>query len=1722
PLFRVSVLKIAENSHVLLFNIHHIISDGWSLGVLTREWMQAYAAYIQGESLALAPLTLQYKDYAAWQVAYLQSEMAAKHRHYWLEKFSGEIPVLNLETDCPRPLMQTFAGHTLHFVIAEHRLQAFNAVLNEHAASLFMGLMAVLKVLLLRYSGQQDLIVGTPVRGRMQQELEAQMGFYVNTLALRDVLDPQSSFIQVLEQVKLTATEAFDHQVYPFDQLVDELDLQRDMSRSPLFDVMLALQNIEPVQLSLDQLSVSQYDQENHWDISRFDLMFHFNETSEGLALALNYNTDLFTEERIQRLAEHYLQLLDSVVDAPQQAIKQLNFLSAQEKQWLLTANPQALAALPQFTISERFALQVKTTPENIALIKGSTVLSYRQLQQQVDALSGALYQALGAQHERQAVVGVYSERLEPVYLLACLQIGAVYVPLDSHLPEQRIQYMLSTAKCDLLLHGQNVTVPIALQQQCVCFCADNMETRAAVHATYNGQDLAYILFTSGSTGQPKGVMVRHQGFVAMALAQGALFKLTPQSRVLQFAAIGFDASLSEVFMAWFSGASLVLIDQPTISDAHRFLAFINSQQVTHLTLPPVYLKALNQAPMPSVEVLITAGEAAVIEDALYYARHCHYFNAYGPTEASVCASVYQVDPEQQYAQRVPIGKPLAHLAIFILDTAQNLLPQGLIGEIYIAGEGVASGYVGAAELTAQSFVSLPYLSAKPLYKTGDLGRWNSAGDLEFFGRNDAQIKLSGYRIETEEIAQTLMQHPAIAQAYVTVQHDQHAQPSLCAFYTLQQRCELWPSIAEFYVYDDVVYGSMANDERRNARYRRAFAKALPGKIVVEIGPGPELILSRLALEAGARKIYAIELLAETFHKARQTLKRLGLEDKITLIHGNALEVQLPEKVDYCISEIVGGIGGSEGAAKIINSARRFLKQPENMLPMRSLTKLAAIHLPETAYAYHFSPIATHYVERIFAQLGYPFDLRLCLKNLPDSAIISSSDALEDLDYTQDIPLECAHSIRLEFNQRSVFNGFLAWLNLYPDQDELIDILDCNDSWLPVYFPVSLSGISVEPGDILTATVTRRLCDNQLNPDYFISGQLIKQTGETIAVDYQAYHQQQRFRATPFYQQLFNAKADIPLREPLASNELRGFLAQTLAPYMLPQHFIELEQFPVNRNGKLDVKALPSAFDVSGQMLDEHYQAARNSTEQLLIDIWQDVLDQTAIGVHDHYFHRGGDSIRAIQIIARLRDAGLKLEVRDIFQQPTIAQLARLVTHIEHTIDQAPVSGEIPLTPIQHWFLQSANPVKHHFNQAVVLRFNEALQLDLFQQCLEALVQQHDMLRTSFQVDGELTKQICAEQVKVMVQLMDLREQSAIEQKMHLHADQVQAQLALQGNLFQAVIYRCADADHVLLYCHHLLIDGVSWRILLADLAHYYQQLLNQANVTLLLKTDAFKTHAQVLLDYAGSDALQAQLSYWQAIAQQVPVVATMNATVADAQTVSFTLSAADTRELLADCHKAFNTRVDDILLAALALSFSQWQQQAAVLIELEGHGRHELAGINTQRTVGWFTTAFPHVLSVTAGEDLANLIKVTKEDLRKIPEQGLGYGVLRYLSEVRDLACQPDVGFNYLGQFDALSQEGLFQVDWQGLGQNISSQTPLLHQIDFLGLVTQQVMQLQITFNSLRYSRAEIEQLSDLYQANLKALCAFCMQREQSELTPADLSFQDISMAELDDLFDA
>ncbi|HEY0607043.1 MAG TPA: amino acid adenylation domain-containing protein [Herpetosiphonaceae bacterium] len=791
PLIRAILFRLGPAEHVLAVILHHIIADGWSMGVLIRELATLYSA--GGEPSALPPLPIQYADYAIWQRKRLQAEQV-NLLQYWQRQLQNVPVFLDVPTDRPRPPVATFAGRTVTALLDRHQVLALQSLSQTAHTTLFMTLLAAWSVLLYRYSGQDDLIVGTPIAGRTHVELEGLIGFFVNTLALRADLSGRGpsgcTFAEMLRRMRETVLGAFTHQDLPFEQLIDALHPARDPSRPPLVQVMFVLERTSGLVLEVPGLSLRPLALE--LGIAKFDLSLTANEHPSGLHLALEYRTDLFDATTAERLLAQYQTLLAAILVDSQQPIDRIPLLLEAERQQILGEWNAPIAPDPRHApIHALFAAQAARTPEAVALIQGREQLTYAALNRRANQLARYL-STLGVGPEM--VVGVC---LPPgcdliVALLGILTAGGVYLPLDPSLPVERLGFIIQDAQAAVVItttaHQLNIP-PTAARLVCLDADAIRIDQEPTTDPARNveAENLAYIIYTSGSTGMPKGVGVAHAPLARHLLTIQQAYELSPQDRVLAFAPPSFDFSIEEISATLISGACLV-VRAAELWSPEVFTDVIARAALTVVHLPPVYYRAWVQAFADRADVvppslrLVTVGGEALTPEAVHAWQHTtlreiRLVNAYGPTETTITATIADLTAENYAsAQRrnVSIGRSLPGRTAYILDDTGEPVPVGMPGELYLGGTLLARGYLQRPDLTAAAFVpdSFSQIPGARLYRTGDLARWRADGMIEFLGRIDQQVKLRGMRIEPGEIEATLRDHPAVRDALVLLRDE--------------------------------------------------------------------------------------------------------------------------------------------------------------------------------------------------------------------------------------------------------------------------------------------------------------------------------------------------------------------------------------------------------------------------------------------------------------------------------------------------------------------------------------------------------------------------------------------------------------------------------------------------------------------------------------------------------------------------------------------------------------------------------------------------------------------------------------------------------------------------------------------------------------------------------------------------------------------------------------
>ncbi|GCE09111.1 hypothetical protein KDAU_64400 [Dictyobacter aurantiacus] len=799
PLLRHLLLRLSPQEHILMFTWHHSISDGWSQEVFLRELSALYTAFHAGLPSPLSPVKLHYADYAVWQRQ--QTTEFAQQLTYWKEQLAGAPALLDLPTDFPRPGQQTFVGTRYPFTISTDQVQKVRTLSHREHVTTYMILLAVYQVLLARYSGQMDLVVGTPIAGRTRVELEEMLGFLVNTLALRVSLAANPSFAHLLQQVREVALQAYAHQDVPFEQVVQALQPERTLSHSPIFQVMFSLQNTPALTLSFPALTCEIQPLVSR--VAQFDLTMDLVEIEGRIEGEIEYNTDLFREETIARLVTHYLHLLAQLVDDPTQAVFRVSLLTAQERQLQLVTWNQTAAPFPQDRcLHELFEEQVQKSPQAPAVLFEDTQLSYEELNARANQLAHVL-QGYGVTPD--TLVGLCVERsLEMVVgMLGILKAGGAYVPLDPDYPAERLKYMLTNTGVNVLLTQAHLQDRLPMHQaRVLCLDADwsqiaqapstNLST-SGVHPAH----LAYVIYTSGSTGLPKGVMVQHSGLCNRLQWMQDTYHLTSKDRVLQKTPFNFDVSVWELYWPLLYGAVLV-IGRP---NGHRDPGYLHdtivAQQITIIHFVPsmlqVFLEEVSSGRYSALRLVICSGEALGYDlQTRFFAKFpdIELHNLYGPTEASIDVTYWPCEREE-VRQTVPIGRPIANMHTYILDAHLQPVPIGVQGNLYLSGIGLARGYFQRPETTAEKFIPHPFSSipGERLYRTGDLARYTSDGLIEYLGRDDHQVKVRGFRIELGEIEAILSQHPNVHECVVLAREDTPGEKRLVAYVVLLPEC---------------------------------------------------------------------------------------------------------------------------------------------------------------------------------------------------------------------------------------------------------------------------------------------------------------------------------------------------------------------------------------------------------------------------------------------------------------------------------------------------------------------------------------------------------------------------------------------------------------------------------------------------------------------------------------------------------------------------------------------------------------------------------------------------------------------------------------------------------------------------------------------------------------------------------------------------------------------
>ncbi|WP_436386012.1 amino acid adenylation domain-containing protein [Amycolatopsis sp. MEPSY49] len=1512
---RVELLRLGDREHVLALVFHHIASDGWSMAPLWRDIAAAYAARRAGEAPQWTPLPVQYADYTLWQQDLLGGEddpdsVLSTQLDYWRDTLDGLPDRIELPLDRPHPATATFRGE-LHTFAWDAGLHARLAELaREAGASVFMVVHAALAALLTRLGAGTDVPIGSPIAGRTDSALDDLVGFFVNTLVLRVDTGGEPTFRDLVARVRERNLDAYAHQDVPFERLVEVLNPARSLSYHPLFQVMIAGQNNARAEVTLPGLTVTEIPVTT--GTSKFDLSISLTEREAGIAGVLEFNADVFDHAGANAILRRLEVLLRAALAEPDRPVGALDLLAGDERDRILTEWAGSLEPAGTETFPGLFARRVAEAPDAVALVFEDVELTYAEVNARANRLAHLLLDR-GAGPERVVALAVPRSLEMIIAELAVLKAGAAYLPVDVDYPGDRIAYMVSDARPVCVVTTREIDTKLPADVPRVLLDDPALDTMSTVDpdVVVKPENAAYVIYTSGSSGRPKGVVLQHSGVTKLVATQVERFGIGPHSRVLQFASPSFDVAFWDLCLGLLSGGRLVVVPAERRVAGPALTEYAHQHAVDFMILPPALLDAMPaDCDLPRDSVLLAGTERVSPELVKRWAPGRRMFNAYGPTEATTNSTLGESDPvELADATVVPIGVPDPGTRAYVLDAALRPVPPGVVGELYLAGSGLARGYLGRAALTSERFVADPFGDGGRLYRTGDLVKWLPDGRLVFLGRADDQVKIRGYRIEPGEIETVIGEHPAVGQS-VVIARDGRLIAYAVPVAGRDEEAELdhvgeWRELHENVFTEAASGGLEENFTGWNSSYdgseipldeMREWHAATIDRIrslrepslsressglgrVLEIGVGSGLILSRIAPDA--EEYWGVDLSEKAIANLRRELATTSFAGKVHLAACPAHDLgELPdEPFDTVIINSVAQYFPSVGyLAEVIRTAAARVA-PGGVIFLGDIRNLRSLRAFRTATELRHGRRTTAAVDQAIAREG-----ELVLD--PDffATLARELDGFDDVDlrmkrghahneltrHRYDVVLRKAPKPAAVEETVVPFTSLDELELLLAERPARLRVTGVPDARLSGELAAvaalaegdadaALSALEAEPSGVDIEKLQELGYGGYAAPARQGFLEVVFTTGEPTRI----------YRGKPVraaLETLGNHPAGRRDTSALVS-ALRAHVRDRLPQYMVPSAFVVLDRLPLLASGKLDRRALPSP--------DTHAvtagRAPRTPVEEVLCGLFAEVLDTASIGVDDDFFALGGHSLMATRLVARLRAVfGVELPVRSVFETPTVAGLAALLSTSDSTAARPalervePRPDVLPLSFAQQrlWFLHGLEGPSATYNMPTAVRLTGDLDVSALERALSDVVDRHEALRTVFpEIDGE-ARQLVLDDVTIPLPTHTVTEATladAVSEVAH-------TVFALESEIpLRAELLRLGAREHVLvLVFHHIASDGWSTAPLWRDLATAYTA--RQAGETPEW-TPLPVQYADYTLwqrDVLGEPVIEPQLAYWR------------------------------------------------------------------------------------------------------------------------------------------------------------------------------------------------------------------------------------------------------------------
>ncbi len=1812
PLVRFILIMISNRRQLLFYGMHHIITDGWSMSVCQYEIQTLYSAFKRGQPSPLPDPEFQYADFAIWQRKWLQGKVLEEQIDYWVHRLDG-ISMLNLPTDHARPKKASYQSAIVPLEIPEDVARGLYQLAKDEEATIFMVLLAAFQYVLGKNAGQDDVAVATPIANRNRPELEMMIGFFVNTLVMRTDLSQASTFRDLLKIVRRNCLDAYNHQDLPFEKLVEEIAPERGLNIQPLTQVLFVLQNTPKFANTPSDRrptrrmrgSRPQGDNNAKPEVAAhmyFDLAVSLTEADGRLQGGLHYNVDLFDRSSGERFARHFLTLLKFVSKHAEQPLGISSLLSAQEREKLLdraNTHPDESAQYPIHVLVTRAA---RRDPKKTALVFEQEEWSYARLESQSNRLAHYL-RGIGVTTDVR--VGVCLERGIDlvVCMLAIFKSGGVYVPINPELPPERLNWLIEDSSPKVVLSRESLHLHIDNEDISVVDL-DALESvlqhtpDTPLECVPDPHDLAYIIYTSGSTGRPKGVMIEHHSLSHTIAAQIPLFDISPRDRVLATVAPSFDASLGEIFRTLVGGATLYMAPKEKLLPSMELVEFLKENRITKMTMVPTLLSELpSHIPLPDLDTITVGGEAIPIHLAKKWKRGRRLLNGYGPTETCIGATLAT---DWEIEEKPPLGFPLPGVKIYILGKDLELLPDGVPGEIFIGGPGLARGYLNQPELTRKSFVRNPFSDdpSERLYRTGDIAKWRKDGQLEFLGRRDEQVKIRGYRIEPGEVASVIKEFSDIKDAVVVARPyvDRPQESRLVAYViaedTKSKKKDAVGLVDEWHKASDVASEKVLDEQAEHVDDPRmnfsgwtssytgknipkeemaAWADSTINRIrslnpenVLEVGSGSGLILLRLApyckhyvgldfaeglLKQTASYLHLIEdsgCRVELLHRRADELE--GIKDRFDTLVVNSV-VQYFPNIRYLLEVL------EKSLALIEKNGKLFLGDLRNFCLLDEFH--ASVQFAKASPTLSCAQLQQRVKRHISLERELLIDPRFFVKLLKEIPRVAHVQALpKEGPFSNELTVFRYDVVVYLDEPPKLTDQDIEWLEYSATSDgKFFDLLQVNMKEGRCFGIRDIPNLRICKHHMLVTCLQE--CSSDKNKQVSdvreflektnVSGvepkdlhELAMQHGYTCELSWLSGSAKGNYDAVFMPSQAntslarfpysdidcskdWDAYANDPSAAAMERNlimELRDYMSNRLPDYMIPADLVMLDHFPMTAHGKLDYKSLPEPEgEARAAESSAKYVEPRNDDERNLAKIWMELLRVERVGIDDNFFDLGGDSILSIRAIARAAEVGINLTPAQVYEYQTIREqvaIARAGESDGVVSEQGIITGDVPFTPIQHWYFSANNPDPHHFNWAIFIPAKQGLREEDYRNVMRELLSHHDALRLRIRHDetGGYRQFIDGVDDDIPVTIDDMSEFKGQEQRARIEekAEEYQRALNLEhGPMIALHCFRMGGMrpDLLLLIANHLILDVVSWSLIREDLATLMQQVKESGVFRLPAKTSSFKDWAETLQKYERAMP-EEERNYWLRIARDVKDASFSRLQieceesediVGNAREYAAVLGDAETQELIR-LSQSMGAGIDEILLIVMGMMLLKKTECAISRIDVERHGREDLdPNLNFTRTVGWFANISPVILKFPKDASPKGMLESGLKQIREIPKHGIGYGVMRYLSDDPDtrsmMASIPraDVFFNYFGMVGGRGNMGGGMGGEKrkslqpSTGTTVSPRNARRYPIDINAIIIRGGLLMRWGYNIRVSDEARISSLANEYYAMLRSV---------------------------------